>query len=95
MSTTHCEACGQRIADPGTVGERIAYVRQYRGMSGADLQRATGISRSVLWKYETQDSEPGIANLLKVADALGTSLDYLARGTGPKVEYPNGSPADV
>lgn len=46
-------------------------------MSQADLAEATGISYSSISGYERGISEPSLFNASCIADALGTSIDYL------------------
>ena len=63
-----------------TVGERIVWHRQSMGYSQAELARIAGISRQCLWEYENDVADPKLFNATCIADALGISLDYLARG---------------
>lgn len=67
-----------------TVGERIAWHRQLMGYTQAELARAVGISRQCLWEYENNVADPKLFNALCIAEELGVSLDYLARGEARK-----------
>ena len=64
-----------------TLGERIAWHRTLMGYSQAELARRAGISRQCLYEYETNRTDPKLFNAACIADALGISLDYLAKGT--------------
>lgn len=62
-----------------TLAERIQYAMKVRGMSQADLARATGISTSNVAHIVTgKTKDPQLSNVLKIAQALDVSLDYLA-----------------
>lgn len=63
-----------------TVGERIAWHRQLIGMSVSDLAKQVGVTRITIYNYEHNLREPTLINAMCVADALGISLEYLARG---------------
>lgn len=64
--------------------DRIATAMKAAGMSQADLCRATqmGSSKvSQLLKGKVED--PRLSTAIKIADALGVSLDYLAGRSSP------------
>ena len=62
-----------------TLAERIQYAMNKRGMTQADLARATGIGTSNIAHIVTgRTKDPRVSNVLKIARALGVSLDYLA-----------------
>jgi transcriptional regulator with XRE-family HTH domain len=63
-----------------TLGERIVWHRQLLGIGQNELADKAGISRVSLWKYENDMCDPKLLNATCIADALGISLDYLARG---------------
>ena len=63
-----------------TVGERIAWHRQLMGYSQSQFAKMAGISRQCLWEYENNVADPKLFNATCIADVLGISLDYLARG---------------
>jgi transcriptional regulator with XRE-family HTH domain len=62
-----------------SVGGRIRLVRTKRGWSLEQLAEKAGISKSFLWEVE-RGSDIGGERLLRVANALDASLDYLMRG---------------
>lgn len=63
-----------------TVGERIRDVREKRGMTQDKLAEAADISKSFLSEIENDKSNVGAQILLRVANALGASVDYLLQG---------------
>lgn len=67
-----------------TLGERIVALRQEKGFSQAKLARKSGICRQLLCSYEKNKVEPRLINAMCIADVLGCSLDYLARGGAEK-----------
>src|SRR5580765_4816031 len=66
-------------SEPTTVGGRIRHVRTQRGFTLEQLAEKAEISKSFLWDVE-QGSDISGERLLRVANALGASLDYLTRG---------------
>ena len=52
------------------------------------LQMETGISQSMLSKYESGDLIPTTENLMILADFYNTSLDFLMDRTDKKEPYP-------
>ncbi len=67
-----------------TVGERIARLRTERELSQVELARRAGLSRQCLYEYESGKADPKLLNAMCIADVLGVSLDYLARGEATK-----------
>ena len=68
------------MPEPQSVGERLRYVREQQGLSLDRLADKSGVSKSFLSGVENNKSGISGENLLKVANALGASLDYLLRG---------------
>lgn len=60
-----------------TFSDRLKAVREKRGYSQKELALKTGIGRSALSLYETQRREPDIATLVRLANGLNVTLDYL------------------
>lgn len=69
----------QRESQPTNVGGRIRHVRTQRGLTLEQLAEKAEISKSFLWDVE-QGSDISGERLLRVANVLGASLDYLMRG---------------
>lgn len=57
-----------------------------RGLKNADIARATGISNMTLSDWKRGVSTPKQDKLMKIADCLGVSVDYLLTGEEPKVD---------
>ncbi|PYI57206.1 helix-turn-helix domain-containing protein [Paenibacillus flagellatus] len=71
-------------------GERIAYLREKRGLTQEDLANKLGISRASLSHYETNRREPDYETLNKIANFFDISLDYLlGRTENPHVILDN------
>ena len=67
------------------------------GWTLEQLADKAGISKSLLWEVE-RGSDIGGERLLRVANALGASLDYLMRGVATEEDFKPSSveiPAEV
>ena len=71
------------MGEPNSVGERLRHVRGQRGLSLDDVAERAGVSKSFLWEVENDRSGISGERLLRVANVLGASLDYLLRGERP------------
>lgn len=65
-----------------TVGERIKEVREARNWTQEKLSEASGISKSFLSEVENRGKNISLDLLLRIAQALGTTVQYLATGEG-------------
>ncbi|MGW0080375.1 DUF1918 domain-containing protein [Streptomyces sp. NPDC003393] len=65
---------------PGDFGRRLAAVRRSQGLSLEETARRARMSPQYLAYLEQRPSEPGIATVLRLADALGTTLVTLRGG---------------
>lgn len=63
------------------IGNRIAHLREQRGLTQEELATSLGISRAALSHYEKNRREPDTETLSKVADLFQVTLDYLAGRT--------------
>lgn len=63
-----------------TTGDRIKEIREKRNMTQEALADKAGISKGFLSDVENNNKDIGSQRLLKVADALGASVDYLLSG---------------
>jgi transcriptional regulator with XRE-family HTH domain len=66
-----------KFTDCKQVGKRIAEARMRRGLNANQLARKAGISWANLARYEEGKNEPGAGRLLRIADALGVTADWL------------------
>ena len=70
-----------------TLGEHITLLRKQKGLSQADLGKAVGTSGDIIGRYERDEEKPSIEVVIKIADTLEVSIDYLVGKT--KVELDN------
>ena len=65
--------------------EHLKSIRESKKLSQTDLAKKTGLKPSAISHFETGQRKPSFDNLVKLADALSVSMDYLfgrdARGT--------------
>src|SRR6202035_4184681 len=84
--------------DPGTgLGPRLRLVRASRRLSVRELARRVGCSASLISQIERGVSVPSVGVLYSLATELGSSLDHLLFGAGPRppaAEPGAGPPAD-
>ena len=62
------------------LAERIQLLRKQAGLTQIELADKIGVSKSQYIRYETKDVQPPANIMNKLADALGTSVDYLISG---------------
>src|SRR5438132_4107073 len=63
-----------------TTGDRIREFREDLGWTLEELAKKTHLSKSFLSEIENNNRNASSENVLKIANALGASLDYLLRG---------------
>ena len=66
-----------------TVGERLQRLREALGLTQEQLGRAAGVPPTSLRNYEQGRRLPRLDAAVKLADALGITLDALAGCTRP------------
>jgi len=77
------------------MGKRISDLREERGWTQKQLAERAGLSITFLSEVENGKRNVSYGKLLRIADELGTSMDYLARGVQsdprprPPVEFPS------
>jgi transcriptional regulator with XRE-family HTH domain len=62
------------------VGDRIRETREHRGINQDRLAEKANISKGFLSDIENGKRNPSSDNLLRIANVLGASLDYLMKG---------------
>ena len=62
-------------------GERLKFLRKERKIPQKDLAELLGISIRGYQFYESEDNEPNIKMLTKLADFYDVSIDYLVGRT--------------
>ena len=68
------------------MGQRLQSLRREKGFTQASLAEAAGISRRTLEAWEQGKRTMLFEGAVKLADALGVSLDELAGRTWPAAE---------
>ncbi|MGF1239694.1 pyridoxamine 5'-phosphate oxidase family protein [Streptomyces sp. 2-6] len=71
---------GARAGRPGDIGRRLTAARERQGLSVAEAAARARMSPQYLSYLEEHPSDPSPATLLRLADALGTTLDALRGG---------------
>lgn len=66
------------------IGKHIQEMRQARGLTQADLAEICDLSVQYISYLENGNKHPGLETLLKLASALGTTVDALLLGNQPK-----------
>lgn len=59
------------------LAERIKMARNFRGIKQITLSKLVNISTPTIIRYESGEREPKASDLLKIAEALDTSVAYL------------------
>lgn len=67
-----------------STGDRIKSIRDKRGWTLDKLAEESGISKGFLSDVENNKRDISSQNLLRIANALGASVDYLLRGEAVK-----------
>lgn len=63
-----------------TIGERIQLMLDAKGMKQSDLAKAAHVTATSVSRYVHNTRTPTLKELIKISDALGVTLDWLARG---------------
>jgi transcriptional regulator with XRE-family HTH domain len=69
-----------------TIGDRIKEIRERRRWTQEKLSEEAGISKGFLSDVENNKRDISATNVLKIANAMGASLEYLMRGEEGKEE---------
>ena len=66
---------------------RLKELRTQKGISQLKLALAINTNQNTISRYETGEREPGINELIKIADYFNVSIDYLLERTNnPKIQ---------
>ncbi len=64
---------------------RLKEIRKAKGISQLKLALDLNTNQNTISRYETGEREPGIGELIKIADYFNVSIDYLVgRTDNPK-----------
>jgi transcriptional regulator with XRE-family HTH domain len=69
------------------VGDRLAHLRQTKGLSLDELSRKAGVSKSMLSQIERAQANPTVAVVWRLANALGVDIGSLL-GDQPRLAVP-------
>jgi transcriptional regulator with XRE-family HTH domain len=69
-----------RAPDPGDVGRRVAVERRRQGLSREETAGRAHMSPGYLAYVEERPADPSLATLIRLADALGTTVPALRGG---------------
>ena len=69
----------------GTFSERLSELIQNKGYSQKELAMKAGVTEAAMSHYVKGDRVPRASVLARIADALGTTTDYLMNGTASNV----------
>lgn len=66
---------------------RLKEIRKQNGISQLKLALDLNMSQNTISRYETGEREPGINELIKIADYFNVSVDYLLERTNnPEIQ---------
>jgi len=66
---------------------RLKEIRKRKGISQLKLAMDLHMNQNTVSRYETGEREPGISELIKIADYFNVSVDYLiGRTDNPKLQ---------
>jgi transcriptional regulator with XRE-family HTH domain len=78
-----------------TVGDRIREVREHRRLTQDRLAEVTDISKGFLSDVENDKRNVSSEYLLRIANALGASVDYLLKGEPSSAEANSQAPVVI
>ena len=64
-----------------SLGQQITALRKKKGISQADLGKRVETSGDIIGRYERDEVKPSIEVVIRMADVLEVSLDYLVGKT--------------
>jgi len=65
-----------------TIGSRMKQLRMHTGLSGERFGELVGVTKSSVSQWESDDTMPDTAILIKLAAKLDFSMDWLLTGNG-------------
>ncbi|MEA4928413.1 MAG: helix-turn-helix transcriptional regulator [Candidatus Limiplasma sp.] len=65
-----------------SIGDRLKDARKANGLTQEQLSELAGVARENIGRYETGKSQPTVDVLIRLADALNVSTDYLFERSG-------------
>ena len=74
---------------------RLQELRKAKGISQLKLAMDLNTNQNTISRYETGEREPGIAELIALANYFGVSVDYLLERTQNPAPYDQTPSTDV
>jgi len=68
------------------LGANITAIRKKKGISQSELGKAVGTSEDIIGRYERDEVKPSIEVVIRIADALGVSIDFLVGKTSVELD---------
>ncbi|WP_405776601.1 DUF1918 domain-containing protein [Streptomyces sp. NBC_01538] len=78
--TAETEAMSPGAPGPGDIGRRVALERRRQNLSREETARRAGMASGYLEYLEERPADPSVATLIRLADALGTTVTTLRGG---------------
>ncbi|MFJ4205710.1 pyridoxamine 5'-phosphate oxidase family protein [Streptomyces sviceus] len=78
--TAEANVMPPRAPGPGDIGRRVAVERRRQNLSREETARRAGMASGYLDYLEEQPADPSMATLIRLADALGTTVTTLRGG---------------
>ena len=69
-----------------TLGQQITALRKKKGISQADLGKLVETSGDIIGRYERDEVKPSIEVVIRMADTLEVSLDFLVCKTDMELD---------
>ena len=69
-----------------TLGQHITTLRKQNNISQNKLGKKIGTSGDLIGRYERDEVKPSIEVIIKIADVLNVSIDYLVGKTTSKLD---------
>ncbi len=69
-----------------TLGQHIIALRKKNNFSQSELGKKAGTSGDLIGRYERDEVKPSIEVIIRIADALNVSIDYLVGKTNLELD---------
>lgn len=69
-----------------TLGQHITALRKAKKLSQSELGKQAGTSGDLIGRYERDEVKPSIEVIMRIADALNVSIDYLVGKTDLEID---------
>ncbi|MDZ7739295.1 MAG: helix-turn-helix transcriptional regulator [Bacteroidales bacterium] len=69
-----------------TLGQHITALRKEKKLSQSELGKQAGTSGDLIGRYERDEVKPSIVVIMRIADALNVSIDFLVGKTDLEID---------